>query len=287
MNPEVSAKEVVTYYDQCEVDYRWLWHLDDNAAMHYGYWNEDTRHLREALKNMNQYVIDKLDIQQGQRILDAGCGVGGTSIYVSSKYDVAVHGITLSQNQVEKAIDKSSRALLIGKTHFSVQDYCNTSFKNSSFDGIYGMESICHANEKADFLKEAYRLLKPEGTLVVGDFFKTPTVDNPKNAELISKWADTWAIPDFADTMDFIQKAEKAGLTLIENNLITEKIKKSAKRLHMMFYPGIVMQTLLKPLGFRNSVQGKNVWSTYYQYKSLLKGLWEYRVLKFSKATKS
>ena len=71
MNSRVSASEVVTYYDQCEVDYRWLWHLDNNYAMHYGYWNEDTNHLRDALKNMNQYITDNLDVRAGQRLLDA------------------------------------------------------------------------------------------------------------------------------------------------------------------------------------------------------------------------
>jgi len=286
MNSRVSASEVVTYYDQCEVDYRWLWHLDNNYAMHYGYWNEDTNHLRDALKNMNQYITDNLDVRAGQRLLDAGCGVGGTAVYIGKSFDVDIHGITLSQHQVDKASERSARLNLLGRTHFSAQDYCNTSFDDDFFDSIYGIESICHANEKSDFLNEASRLLKPNGTLVVGDFFKTKSVDRPENAALISKWADTWAVPDFADTTDFIQKAKRAGLSLIENNLITEKIKKSAKRLHLMFYPGIVMQTILKPLGIRNAVQGKNVWSTYYQYKSLTKGLWEYRVLKFSKTKK-
>jgi len=103
MQSGIREKDIVAYYDQCERDYKLLWHLDDQSALHYGYWKHDTRLLREALRNMNDLVLEHLAVHEGNRILDAGCGVGGTSLYTALKYKAEVFGITLSQNQITEA----------------------------------------------------------------------------------------------------------------------------------------------------------------------------------------
>ena len=280
----ISPNDIVTYYDDCEIDYRWLWYLNDQSAMHYGYWKDDTEELGAALQNMNAYVIDRLDVKTGDHILDAGCGVGGTSRYVAQRFDVKVHGITLSQNQVSKAKENAKKVTLKGEVDFSVQDYCNTNFPNETFNGIYAIESVCHATEKGDFLKEAYRQLKPGGSLVVAGFFMNGEMQNEKDAELMANWADTWAVPAFEPAESFLAKARKQGFEVIEENEITDSIYKSARRLYRCFFPGVVAHAFLRLIGLRNKVQGKNVWSCYYQFKSMKKALWQYRVFKFTKS---
>jgi tocopherol O-methyltransferase len=283
MESNVSSLDIIKYYDQCEIDYKWLWHLNNQSAMHYGYWHPDTRLLREALDNLNEYVLEKLDVTPGQRILDAGCGVGGTSLYLAKRLNVSVSGITLSEKQVQNANRRAEQFELMGNANFSVQDYCHTSFKEDSFDKVYGIESICHASEKLDFLKEAYRVTKSGGHLVVSDFFEADNLTAKEDKLLMKKWADSWAIPAFEPLSSFIAKANEAGFTLVEKNDISSYIMKSAKRLYIMFYPGIAVHTVFRILGLRNDIQGKNVWSTYYQYKSLKRNLWQYNVLKFIK----
>ena len=279
LNNTIKAEQIVTYYDDCEIDYKWLWHLNGNNAMHYGLWKEDTISLREALQNMNEYVTGKLQLAPGQKILDAGCGVGGTAIHICNTWDVTVHGITLSYNQVAKSEKNAHNSTLKGKPIFSVQDYCNTHFDSSAFDSVYAIESVCHANEKADFLKEAYRILKKDGILIVADFFTTKKENSSSEAKLLDKWAKSWAVPQFENTETFLKKAVEAGFKVQESSNITDKIIKSSRRLQYFFYPGLFAHAVLFSLGLRNRVQGKNVWSTHYQHKSLTKKLWEYRVI--------
>jgi cyclopropane fatty-acyl-phospholipid synthase-like methyltransferase len=283
LSPTVSTADIVTYYDQCEIDYKWLWHLKEENAMHYGYWTEDTPGLGVALQNMNKFVTDHLEIQPGDHILDAGCGVGGTAKYLIQNYDVKVHGITLSANQVQKAKDFVSKIEAKGKADFSVQDYCHTNFEDETFNKVYGIESICHASEKKDFLREAFRLLKPGGILVVGGFFATGKAKSPEDKKLMQAWADSWAVPSYEETNSFIEKGEQVGFKLESSKQINDNIMKSAKKLYRYFFPGIFFHTLFRLVGYRNGVQGKNTWSTYYQYKSLKKDLWEYRVIKLKK----
>ena len=99
----------------------------------------------------------------------------------------------------------------------------------------------------------------------------------------MANWADSWAVPAYEEIDTFLNKARKVGLTLIDNSNITSNIYRSALRLYKCFFPGIVCHSALRLIGLRNKVQGKNVWSTYYQYKALQRQLWEYRVFTFKK----
>ncbi|MBK9109484.1 MAG: class I SAM-dependent methyltransferase [Saprospiraceae bacterium] len=283
MSAHVSEQDIIKYYDTCESDYRLLWHLSEQQAMHYGYWTEETGLLRDALKNMNAFVLSKLIVKSGDRILDAGCGVGGSVLYAAQHWNCEAWGITLSDKQCKKAEQNANERSLLGKAHFAVQNYCHTNFENDSFHGVYGIESICHANSKAEFLREAYRLLKPGGRLVVADFFRTAKSKNHQKEYLMEKWAQTWAIPDFSYWHLFLEEASNVGLELTGNFDISRNIYKSARRLYYYFYPGLVCHFVLRLFGLRTKVQGKNMWSTFYQYKSLKEGLWEYRVLQFEK----
>ncbi|HMQ07602.1 MAG TPA: class I SAM-dependent methyltransferase [Saprospiraceae bacterium] len=279
----ISTNDIVSYYDQCEIDYRWLWHLKGQNAMHYGLWYEDTSTLREALYNMNNYIVDLLKIRKDQWILDAGCGVGGTVLHICQSQEVVVHGITLSRKQVEKCKRNAENSHLKGRAIFSMQDYCNTSFEPESFDAIYAIESVCHAHEKMDYLKEAYRILKPGGIAIIADFFTTQREFKPRQARLLDNWARSWAVPSFENKAIFMSKCNEAGFDMVGSYNITENIFRSSKRLKNYFYPGLIAHSFLYSLGLRNKIQGKNVWSTYYQHKSLQQKLWEYRVLKLQK----
>src|SRR6266568_4985056 len=82
------------YYDETWLDYRMLWLNPQNIAIHFGYWDERTRGHGESLLNMNRVLASQIGIRTGQRILDAGCGVGGSSIWLAQTYGVEVVGIT-------------------------------------------------------------------------------------------------------------------------------------------------------------------------------------------------
>ena len=69
MDHKITHQDIINYYDDCEGDYRLLWHLNEQSAMHYGYWKEDTKLLRDALKNMNDYVFSVLNLNSGERYL--------------------------------------------------------------------------------------------------------------------------------------------------------------------------------------------------------------------------
>lgn len=273
-----TEQDIIAYYDECEVDYKIVWHLRTHLAMHYGYWEPGTGKLRDALHNMNVKLASFGGVQPHSRVLDAGCGVGGSSFFLAGERQCFVEGITLSEQQVAKAYDHAHALSLENKVHFSRQNYCNTDFPNNHFDFVWAMESVCHAADKADFLREAYRVLKPGGTLLMADFFRV-TVPS----EWLKKWARSWAVPDFSTTANFRESARGLGFNEPVLEDITHFVTPSIRRLYYCFFPGIVITTVGQWLGLRTPLQSLNTWSTLYQYKSFQAGDWRYL---FFRATK-
>jgi len=69
----ITNKDIARYYDTNQIFYSYFW---SRTALHYGFWDGDTRSLAEAIINTNNFVIDALAIDSDDTILDAGCGVG-------------------------------------------------------------------------------------------------------------------------------------------------------------------------------------------------------------------
>src|SRR6476646_11694 len=95
---------VVRYYDDTWLDYRLVWLKPSNFAIHFGYHDDDERRSHaDALVQMNRVLADLARIGQGQRVLDAGCGVGGSSLWLAEHRGAQVLGITPVGSQVARA----------------------------------------------------------------------------------------------------------------------------------------------------------------------------------------
>jgi ubiquinone/menaquinone biosynthesis C-methylase UbiE len=120
------------------------------------------------------YQINRIGLQAGQKVLDAGCGFGTPAIYFAQHADVQIDAITISekqyqlarQNCIEKKVD--DRVRVIKGDYHKLTDY----FDKESFDVIYFLESFGHSTAKKQLLAECWKLLKPGGTLYIKDLFQ-------------------------------------------------------------------------------------------------------------------
>jgi ubiquinone/menaquinone biosynthesis C-methylase UbiE len=157
-----------------------------------------------------------MGIKGNEKILDCGCGIGGAMKQIALLYpETDIHGINISDGQIkmaEQVLDGLDNCSL------SVQDYTNTNYKDNSFDIVYFCESICYSDYKKA-INEAYRILKPNGTLYIKDLVIKCSEDKLSKDELkkLNQFVDSWYTEVF-DTKTIKDKiSETGGFKLIDN----------------------------------------------------------------------
>lgn len=272
-------KKIVEYYRDTENAYKDSWDLNNSLAIHYGYWDKAVRTFPESLIRMNEVMMVTAGIKSSDHVLDAGCGVGGSSIFLAKTPGCRITGITLSERQVQQATANAASNGLSGLADFMVMDYAATSFPDQSFDVVWGCESICYADNKEQFVKEAFRLLKPGGRLVVADGFVSEFENN--HHPVIRQWLDGWQV-NYLETPDrFSSFMQTAGFKQNSYRNITAEVMHSSRKLYRTYFPAS-LYLLWRKISFSKpptDMQKKNIKACKYQYLGIKQHLWQYGII--------
>lgn len=272
-------EEIVDYYEQCEVDYRLLWDLSAGMSMHYGLWQPGVRRLRHAIEAENRTVLRAAGVRPGERVLDAGCGVGGPAIYAARQAKCTVLGITLVPAQTHAARVNAKRAGVADLVRFAVMDYHQTGLKGSTFDAIWAIESVCYSPDGAAFAKEAFRLLRPGGRLVVADGFATKEEFPSEERALMDRWLRGWALRSLQTKPRFEAHLNGAGFAGVRSDDVTELVLPSAWRLYLHSLYGLPAARIAEGLGGRSATQTRNAVAARAQWKAWRDGLASYEIV--------
>jgi tocopherol O-methyltransferase len=278
-----TSTDVAEYYNLTQVHYEKWWNLKKSLSLHYGIWDDNTKNFTQSLINTNKVLMSIAAIKDGEKILDAGCGVGGAAIFLSKQKDVDVTGITLSERQLAYAIKLTESLGLKRGPKFLLMDYTKTSFEDESFDVVWACESVSSAPQKELFIKEAYRILKRGGRLVLSDYFLT-SYDKPDPNSIIKKWVKTWGISSLVTAETFKEFLSAASFDEIEIADYTTSILKSARRMYIAGILACIPSEMYNLFHSNVSRFAKHHYrSGYYQYKALQKNLWNYLIISAKK----
>jgi tocopherol O-methyltransferase len=271
-------RQIAAYYEDTYLDYRVWWTSSATLAMHYGFWDEQTSNHADAQINMNRVLAARVEVKPNDYVLDAGCGVGGSAIWLSQEFGVQVVGISLLPSEVHCGRRFAHQRGVADRVTFECQDFTHTNFPDGSFDVIWAIESICHAPDKRKFLAEARRLLKPGGRLVVADGFRSRRPLNSNDEQSLHRWLSGWAVPDLMTAEEFADAARQVGFAHMRVDDISTNIQPSARRMYYLarvLYPVGIIQRTLRLVTYP---QLANARSALEQYQILRRGLWFYAI---------
>ena len=267
-----EREAIVAYYREMDASFA-HWGRPGAYEMHYGYKTSPASDHFDALARMNAVVAELADVRAGDVVLDAGCGVGATSLWLVEHGGVSAHGVSLSPLQVGKAAREAALRGVGTRAAFSVQDYTATDFAAGSFDVVWAMESLCHAPRKDEFLAEALRLLRRGGRIAIADYFRARAALRPEERSALRAWADGWAmaLPPPADR--FRRRLEQAGFRDVRCHDLTPYIEPDAAEMHRRGRGG-----LAEDLAHASPRRLAHVRACMAQKLALDRGLWRYLV---------
>ncbi|MDH6057400.1 methyltransferase domain-containing protein [Umezakia ovalisporum] len=171
-------QQIQQFYDASSGLWEQIW----GEHMHHGYYGADgnqKKDRRQAQIDLIEELLKWAGVETAENILDVGCGIGGSSLYLAGKFNAKATGITLSPVQARRAKERAMDAGLSGRTQFQVANAQAMPFADDSFDLVWSLESGEHMPDKTKFLQECYRVLKPGGRLILVTWCHRTTNDSP------------------------------------------------------------------------------------------------------------
>jgi cyclopropane fatty-acyl-phospholipid synthase-like methyltransferase len=257
VTPQIGLEQ---YYSEAGPDYA-AWSREFN--MHFGYYRAGANPLhREAmLEEMNAEVLRRLNVDGigVPQLLDLGCGLGATLRSFARRLPSAsLSGITRVPWQVEHA-RVLNEAAGCGRIRVIEGDYEDTGLPGATYDGVYALESSCHAHgaDKSKLLEEAQRLLRCGGRLVVADGFLTSCRFATALQERVYRTlCECWVIEELAQLTLFTARLEQLGFREISVEHLQMRVAPS-----VMHIPWVTLKFLVTDVLLGNRAMTRARWN--------------------------
>ena len=187
-DPTKSRKNVAHHYDVGNQLYELF--LDRDLQYSCAYFTDPANSLEQAQEDKKAHIAAKLYLKPGQKVLDIGCGWGGTALYLNRVADVDVLGITLSEEQLKVARRRAEEAGVADRVRFELIDYRHL---DGRFDRIVSIGMFEHvgAAHYEEFFGKCRELLTDDGVMLLHTIGKLGGAGQP------DPFTDKWIFPGY------------------------------------------------------------------------------------------
>jgi tocopherol O-methyltransferase len=201
-----STEAVRRHYDRLSAYYHALW----GEHIHHGYWEGEAA-PDVAQVRLTERLAERARIRPGSRVLDVGCGLGGSSRWLARQLGCSVLGITVSPVQADIAARLTREQGLAGRVDFQVMDACQLPQLGERFDAVWVIECSEHLADKERFIQDCAQTLRPGGTLALCAW-TAAAEPSPEQLRLIWAICRGMCCPSLANQAEYVGWMQQAGL---------------------------------------------------------------------------
>ena len=220
--PQVQKSVIRTHYDLSTLFYRLMW----GNHIHHGLWSADES-PREAQVQLTERMAELAGITGGQRVIDVGCGMGGSSIWLAKNRGCNVTGVTISS--VQRTWAKTSAAWSRAKPRpiFLRADAEEVQFDPGSVDAVWSIECTEHLFDKPAFFKKAATWLKPGGRVAICAWLSGDDEQAAETQRLVYEVCEGFFCPSLGTQADYRKWLTDAGLEMRSTDIWTKRVLKT------------------------------------------------------------
>lgn len=224
MSTPKHQEQVQHYYDRNTR--RFLAHGEGGKelAIRRSVWAPGIAERGEAMQYVNSRVLQEMEEIDAQRVLDLGCGVGGSILYLASRRAGKYTGVTLSPVQAQMAQEVLGQ-LESSETTVQVGDFSDNSFWQGVAEPVdlaFSIEAMVHVSDLEGILEGAARALRPGGRLVVmDDFLAEREPASPREWRWLREFQEGWRAAGLRRLSLLRQKARSYGFEPVREENFT------------------------------------------------------------------
>jgi ubiquinone/menaquinone biosynthesis C-methylase UbiE len=168
---------------QYEIIGHWSYFAEQTLFMNMGYWDSSTTSLDDACRAMARMVGERGEFSPQDQILDAGFGFADQDMFwIDTFAPRRIDGVNISPTQVRTGRKRVAERGLDSRIQLSMASATALPFEDRSFSKVVSLESAFHFVTREDFFREAWRVLRPGGRLIVTDIISLPGRPASKHA---------------------------------------------------------------------------------------------------------
>jgi tocopherol O-methyltransferase len=211
---------IAGFYDRSSLLWEQVW----GEHMHHGYYIPANRtdHQQAQIDLIDQVLL-WANVTHATKMVDVGCGIGGSSRHIARKFNCTADGITLSPYQANRGHELAIEQNIQSKCNFQVADALQMPFPNNTFDLVWSLESGEHMPNKKQFVSELFRVAQPGGKIIIvtwchRDLNPNETSLSESELRLLRRINRAYYLPQWCSVHDYVNILNEFGATDIKRD---------------------------------------------------------------------
>jgi len=226
----IHQQSVADYYNSNHSRFLRFGKRAQTGIMHRAVWAPGVQNRIEALQFVNHLIAREISetFHSGLpdiHILDIGCGVGATCMYLAEELGICCTGVSISSIQIAEANRRAIRANLDDHCRFSLHDFTSVEF-SKQFHMAVAVESFVHFENPKRFFRKCAELLSDESLLVICDDFRCKDTESNRTSQIhLNRYKSGWRLGNILSVSEIKAIAENAGFSLERNRDLTSYLR--------------------------------------------------------------